>query len=324
MNINVSNDLDTGDLDNFEAFYLKHVVNNYPYSGSITARQYINSHLKGYDPKGLFTKRRTIWKCCVGHDVVGFSLATEKRGKSVKFGPTAIKPEYRDQGIGSLFKLELERIYRENGFRKAYCTVGLNNWGAVSYLRDLGYRIEVHFKDHFRFKYDEVVLGKYLLEAPTDSLSNEYDFDLSSADTIDRKIFETISTYCDEVDKTMIDQLKDSFADDLSKDEITFSQKRRKLFADDASGEMVIAIPKRGHCVKLLPILNAENVIRLKAFFFTIEDYLKQRGYEKSYVLCENNRDVINAYRALKFVVEGIVSEPYKPKCDLVVVSRFH
>ena len=192
MDINVSKELTSSDLDEFETFYLEHVVDNYPYSSSITARQYIESHLTGEDPRGLFTKKRTIWKCLVDGNIIGFSLATEKRGGSVKFGPTALSPEYRSRGLGSMFKRKLERIYGQAGFRKAYCTVGLDNQNAVAYLRELGYRIEVHFKDHFRFRYDEVVFGKYLLESSNDNPNNKCNIDLSTADAVDRKIFESI------------------------------------------------------------------------------------------------------------------------------------
>lgn len=324
MDVTISNLLDANDLVDFQKLYIEHVVNNYPFSSSITAQQYIDNHLIGEDPNGLFTKRRVIWKCSIKDNVLGFCLATEKRGGSVKFGPTIIKPELRKKGWGTKFRLGLEEKYRNSGFRKSYCTVGLNNSDTISYLLKIGYRIEVHFKDHFRMGYDELVLGKYLNKNHS-PIQTTYEHPFSQINDLPfkRKFFNVVSNYCTEYDHHMFETFSHSISDEMSKDEIIFSKKRRKIFFTKESDNFLVAIPKRGHCVKLFPFMNTNETIQYNDLLFQAMNFFTQLDFHKFYVLLENNETLINYYRNLDFTIEGFISEPYKSNGDLLALSLF-
>lgn len=97
----VSAELNGQDFELFRSLHAESISHLYPYSSALTAESFIRQHQDRIDRSGYFTLRKTIWKAVYKNCSAAFTVVTEKRGGSIKFGPTMVVPCFRNQGVGS-------------------------------------------------------------------------------------------------------------------------------------------------------------------------------------------------------------------------------
>jgi len=131
----------------------------------------LDSHTRGSDPTGYFTIRKKVW--ALAHEerseMLAFTVASEKRGGSVRFGPTVVLPEYQGLGLYTVLTRLREQLYSSRGFRKWYCTCPENCTKIRLTLSKQGYMTEAILREQFRVGTNELVIGK--LTTRTEPLS---------------------------------------------------------------------------------------------------------------------------------------------------------
>ncbi|OLD76524.1 MAG: hypothetical protein AUI33_04845, partial [Ignavibacteria bacterium 13_1_40CM_2_61_4] len=126
------------------------------------AESLVASHAGG-EQHGLLTIRKTIHVFERSGERIGYTVATEKRGGSVKFGPTVIDLPSQGHGFAVSGRARLEESYKARGFRKAYSTIPDTHHEALIYLLKAGYHVEAHLRSHYSRDHGEFVVGKRLL-----------------------------------------------------------------------------------------------------------------------------------------------------------------
>jgi GNAT superfamily N-acetyltransferase len=319
MPISITSDLNEDDFDYFRLLHAESISFLYPFSTVLTADAFIQSHKLQRDPLGYFTLRKTIWKGIYNNINVAFTVITEKRGGSIKFGPTIVAPEFRNRGIGSEFRLTIEKQYADLGYRKAFSTTNIKNLAAVFYVTRIGYRIEAHLRDHFELGKDELVLGKKLQpKKRLKSLSVDFD----SLNPVERKLYVSLKKYCNQIDLSFFQNIRNSLTDTPQKNEEFFIKKGRKLFTSSDNNAVALTIPKRGDCVKISPLALSGNSKTDSRLIEDIVSFYKV-DYRKFYTFTTSNSTKMKFLQKLGFVTEGLLSEPYKPDVDMVVMSLF-
>lgn len=321
MNLRITTDLTEEDFNYFITLFEFNVSTWYPYSSQLTANSIISIHKKGIDPNGYFTKRKSIWKLINDENIIlGFSVATEKRGGSVKFGPTMVVKDYRNQGIGSQFRLLLEDHYRKLGYRKVYLTTNSSNTAVLSYLMKLGYKIELHLKQHYTIKDDEIVLSKFLnADINFEQIKNEKVINNSS---FNKLVIDYLLKYYDEVDEDFFNNLERTISCEFIKTEQSFIDKQKIKFDFTEDEFFAIVSPKRGGCIKICPLVfsgdrnnDTKNIKKLLNSFDTNQ-------YHKFYtfVPIEKNYDR-KLLEFCGFKIEGVFRKPYKKDVDMFIIS---
>lgn len=315
----VSQELCKSDLILFHDLHHKFISQLYPYSSSKTAESFVNSHNKNYEEHGYFTLRKKIWKCIVNNIVVGFTVVSEKRGGSIKFGPTIIVPEFRGQGVGSSFRNLIEKEYEAFGYRKSYSTTNFNNVSAINYILRIGYTIEAHLKDHYEIGKDELVLSKFL--KPKKKLLQNSGI-LGEISSTEKLMYDNLSEYCENIDSTFFSNIRNSLIDSLKKDERLFVNKNRKIFVVN-NFAIALTIPKRGGCVKISPLLLSNNKIENEKLIDQVFSFYK-KYFHKIYTLIPmSSKETIAFLEGFGFFIEGSILEPYKKGAHLLILSRF-
>ncbi|MDR2652368.1 MAG: hypothetical protein LBC68_08670 [Prevotellaceae bacterium] len=185
-----------------------------------TAESIIEKHKLGVDNNGYFTKKKTIWKGLdESNNIVAFTVVSEKRGGSIKFGPTIVDKTKIRQGIGSNFRLLVENYYQNLGYRKAYSTTNIKNYPAIYYILKIGYKIELHLQKHYSKYSDELVLSKML--NPT--CRNEK---ISQIQNISKYIANYMTTYYDEIDDAFFENINKTATTNHSFTEDCFVEKK--------------------------------------------------------------------------------------------------
>ena len=321
----VSCDLTEKDINRFINLFVDNISVFYPCSTDLTAKAIVEVHKLNYDPKGYFTKRKKIWKAlAVDGSVLGFTVVTEKRGGSIKFGPTIVEEKFRSQGIGSSLRLMLEDIYSNLGYRKSYSTTNTKNIPAIFYLTKIGYVIEAFLKDHYEMGSNEIVLAKKLspnkicISVPQE----EFKQFLSSNLGTDINILDKLSNYYDELDKSFLENITKCLTNQLDTSENFFINKSKVIFTVENKC-LAVTSPKRVGCVKASPIIFSESEEKNRRLINDIILFYEQ-NYHKIYTLIplELTKN-IKLLKYLGFNIEGIINEPYKKDVDMIVMSYF-
>lgn len=320
----ISNILSDSDLALFLSLFESEINARYPFSSRMTALAFKESHLTMRESFGYFSLAKKIWKGIDsnGH-ALGFTVATEKRGGSVKFGPTLILSGKRNLGIGSQLRRLVEDIYQANGFRKAYSTTNLSNRAGLMYLLKIGYKVELHLQNHFEIGKDELVLSRFLKSSQPKPISQT----TTSSDSMpadltfeERRMWSDIENDFD-IDATYVNSIRNNLREELCFTEGAFKNKLGKLFVSPCRNCIALAIPKRGGCVKLFPIVlsGSSNVDT-----GLITDVCRYSGsaIHKLYTLVPARRTgKIRMLKAIGFFAEGLIREPYKRGVDVIHMS---
>jgi GNAT superfamily N-acetyltransferase len=312
----VTTDLSIDDRYLFRGWFVAEIGRRYPLSTEITADWLLNLTKQATDPAGYFTLRKTIWKAeGIDGETLGFTVATEKRGGSIKFGPSLVASEHRNKGVGRALRLAVEEKYKARGFRKAYSTTNLRNAPGIYYLTGAGYAIEGHLRSHYQAGVDEVVLGKLLANAPSPSAS--------SGTEIGSVLLRRLQPYYDGLDSSFEESIfRVSGAETGLHDETFYTTKRKVLFGDP-TGSFCVTTPKREGAVKLGPVL-ANDQSGLRNLVREVTEFYESRGARKLYCIVpfQESWMVLNL-RSAGWDLEGALREPYRPYCDMAVLSLF-
>jgi hypothetical protein len=188
------------------------------------------------DPAGYFTLRKVIWKTEDDDgQSLGFTVATEKRGGSIKFGPSLIAVEHRNRGVGQALRLAVENYYRKRGFRKAYSTTSINNYPGIYYLVGVGYSIEAHCRSHYQQGVDELVLGKLLRKTRI----------LSTSVSDSSVLLQRLTPYYDELDQSFEESIFRASAVVASLQDESFYTAKRKILFGEPENNFCVTTPKR-------------------------------------------------------------------------------
>lgn len=320
----ITSNLTEKDFEYFIKLFEFNISTLYPFSSKLTAKSIIETHKTGFDPNGYFTKFKTLWKL-VSEDglTLGFSVVTEKRGGSVKFGPSIVVKDYRHQGYGSVLRTLLEDHYRELGYRKSYLTTNATNTNAFSYLLKIGYKIELHLKQHYTKADDEIVLSKFLNENQ-DFKYSKPELSKEIINDFGEYVTEYLAENYEEIDNTFYNNLTKSISSEFIKTEESFIKKNKIKFEFKEDNFFAITSPKRGGCIKISPLVlsgsetnDLKNIEKIVSFF-------QSSLYHKFYTFIPVNRvydrKILEKYG---FIIEGVFREPYKKGVDMFIVSLF-
>ncbi len=316
--IKISKNINQKDEEIFVELHSKIISNKYPFSKQKTAHSFIQNHKDNFDKKGYFTKNKTIWKITDNSDVCGYTVVSEKRGGSIKFGPTMIIPERQNKGYGGKIRKMVEDYYCNIGYRKAYSTTNLDNKPAIFYITKIGYKIELHLENHFEKNKDELVLSKFL--NPTKSLKYNSTIDFDNLNEVEKSIYEEVSLYCDDIDNIFFDNIRASLSNMNIINELLFINKKKKIIQSTNHKAIAITTPKRGGCIKLSPLVLSLNNDDNDYLFKKIISYYKG-NFHKLYTLIPLHH--ISILKKFGFFIEGIIREPYKENVDLIIMSKF-
>ncbi|HEX5720840.1 MAG TPA: GNAT family N-acetyltransferase [Thermoanaerobaculia bacterium] len=264
---------------------------------------------------GYFTLRKTIWKAVDEHGAaIGFTVVTEKRGGSVKFGPTLVAPTHRSQGIGRSLRKAAEGHYAALGFRKAYSTTHLKNIPGIYYLTAIGYRIEAHCRSHYQQGVDELILGKQLSPARPPAPPTAH----SSSLLLDR-----LAPHYDGLDEVFEQHLFASATSDAQLESEAAHASKQKVVFGQPSGNFCVTTPKRIGAIKLGPLL-ATDTSGLRGMLNDVATYYRARQARKLYCIVPVDENwIVQELRLLQWQPEGTLREPYRPLCDMAILSLF-
>lgn len=320
MNLRISNILTSSDFESFKALFQESITPLYPNSTEKSANSIIEKHKLGIDPDGYFTIRKTLWKGISNEDeTIAFSVISEKRGGSIKFGPTIVNKSKRGKGIGASFRSLIENEYSSRGFRKSYSTTNLTNLPAILYILKIGYKIELHLKNHYSKNADELVLSKSIGES--NSSLNSSTTDLPD---VPEFVANYMLKYYDGIDKLFFYNIEKTLTDRFDLSEDFFINKQKHKFLDNTKNLYAIVTPKRGGCAKISPlILNADSSVNNDFIKSLLEQY-QDTEIHKFYTFIPIGRtNEIEILKSNGFYAEGIISEPYKIGVDLIILSYF-
>lgn len=296
------------------------------------AESIIESHEKGEDPHGLLTVRKTIHVFASSGSRIGYSVVTEKRGGSVKFGPTVIERGFQGRGFALEGRKLLEELYRRRGFRKAYSTIPDSHQEALTYLLKAGYRVEAHLKAHYSRDHGEFVVGKRLGRrgtdtgpAPATGVRQErvvVSPDVPPESEIKAFIASQLSQHYDGLD--------DGFVSELShpRQEAPQEAKPRTTLFAKAGADLVglcVVSGKRGGSVKLGPVEGVDDPKVVGSLFDKSEEF-SRRAFDarKLYAVVPVIRRMYGEELEKRgFEIEGLLAEPYRSGIDMFVYSKF-
>jgi hypothetical protein len=307
----------------------------------------IKSHREGFDIYGYFTLKKEIWVLRERGFVLGYLVATIKRGGSVKIGPQFMLHEYQQKGLGSEFRDMIETHLARRGFRKVYVTLPANAYHILEWDIGRGFRIEAHLKRHFNTAHDELVLGKSLhLKRMNPMNLNESIPENGKAihKTRDRAYFELgcLDDRFNTQFKKMVmdlmpinyDQIDEQFAINIcsatKRTEESFRKKGKVVTIAKINKKLLssaVLTPKRGGACKISPLLiypqyqRREVINELLIYSEEISQNILRcrRVYT---ILPLNETRVIGVFRDRGFLSEGILREPYRTKVDTIIMGK--
>ncbi|WP_338599597.1 ribosomal protein S18-alanine N-acetyltransferase [Sulfolobus tengchongensis] len=127
-------DATEADLNQIYEIESKSFDNPYPYS-----------LLRAY----LFLASKLYLVAKNGDKVVGYVIGIIQYGYRGHIVSIAVKPEYRNQGIGSELLNEIEQRFKQNGARYSYLEVSISNLSAISFYYTNGYIISYLRKNYY-------------------------------------------------------------------------------------------------------------------------------------------------------------------------------
>lgn len=135
----------------------------YPETGEPYAHELLTlSGVYGTNP----ATRKVILGGYMSRELVGFTVATPKRGHRVKFGPTVVFPRLRGLGVASILRTAGERHFARMGFEYAYSTCREDNYAARSYVVKSNYHLVGRLEGQYSPGITELVYAKQLLGRP--------------------------------------------------------------------------------------------------------------------------------------------------------------
>lgn len=322
----------------FSELCSEYIGANYDDIDETFAENIVAAHEKGFDPLGYFTKTKSIWVLDQKGSMLGFLVATEKRGGSVKFAPGIMKPKFQRKGFGTVMWKEVEKIYCKKGARKIYNHAPLRRFDLFKWVVSLGLRMEAHLIEQYRPGQDEYVAGRFLQETKTTAplpilpgkRKNEVKLKIREYEDGDQKeisalLLEEMPRWYDEIDQNFVDSIITA----IPRFKDSFRKKGKRVFIVESKEEIVaatVATPKRGGAVKLVPFIVRRDMNSREMgeqLLQHVQKHMEGPETRKLYTLLPLVDFVsTQAFRSLDFKIEGLVREPYKNGIDNIFLGK--
>lgn len=309
----------------YNKFVKPHYLDSEDYASFV-----LSIHNQRRDRLGYLSKAKTIWSLLHNREPLGFTVVTEKRGGSIKFGPTVLRPTAQGQQMGTAFRILVEQRYPNA--RKAYNTLPDYNWAALRYVLQAGYRVEAHLRDQYRVGTGEFVVGK-VLRPTTYSIKSDYSGYVDGCIVIRDSSFLPPSVICSLAEKFLAkqyDEIDSNFVESLllaTQAPPQFSSKFKKVLVALRGGEpigLIIATPKRGGALKCSPLaVQAEDVDSMRRLLASAVESFPDKALRKVYLhIPLSSHWMVDTALSLGFLVEGVLREPYREGLDFAVLGR--
>jgi ribosomal protein S18 acetylase RimI-like enzyme/N-acetylglutamate synthase-like GNAT family acetyltransferase len=319
----------------FRKLCLDYIGANYDDIDETFANNILIAHEKGYDPLGYFTKTKSIWVLDREGEMLGFLVATEKRGGSVKFAPGIMKPQFQKKGLGTIMWRNVENIYLNKGARKIYNHAPLRRTDLFKWVVTLGLKVEAYLVEQYRPAQDEYVAGKFLREpkatlpqitlpeeqkiAPKITIREYQDGDQQGISTL---LLEEMPRWYDEIDQNFVESIITA----IPRFEESFRKKGKRVFVVESREEIIavtVVSPKRGGAVKLVPFTMRPDMNSCEIGERLLRYIQKKVDARKLYALVPTTDLVsVQTFRSLGFRVEGLLREPYKSGVDNIFLGN--
>ncbi len=324
-------ELDEDEADDFRALALQYVGKWYDEIDRSFPDRILETHRRGHDRFGYFTLTKKVYTVLHEGEVAGYTVVTWKRGGSVKFGPTLLKLEFQNLGLGPRIRRVLDDHLAAKGARKSYSTIPDTHLIAVRYLIKSGHRIEGHLRQHYTPEHDDLVFGR-ILKPQAPSKHPKPPTRRTGADLLILDEVGELDSFTDFLMKAMpawYDGIDETFAKSVVTaqtrfDEGDLSEKGKKVFIGLDGSDIVVALIcsiKRGGAVKLSPLVSIVEVEAARLVLEAAEKYfVSLNRVRKLYSLVPlTDVDLASLFRDRGYQAEGILREPYRPGIDMIV-----
>lgn len=328
--------------NNFITFITNSIKDSYDEIDENFAKRLIEIDKMGYDEYGFFTLGKDIWIVFYDETPIGFEVITRKRGGSIKLGPTYLLPEYRGKGFAKVMIEIICDKYIKDGIRKVYVTAPISNYStAVLDYSKLNFKLEAILCKNYSKNSSERVCGKIfnvknnnekmcvrvkqgskLIKKIVKNRLSEIDFE-----KLNDFVYNNMRYYFNDIDRTFTKTIVDASNEE---NKLIYEHKGKDSFIvldGDEIECLVVATPKRGGNYKVSPFLisdsylNENNIIKLVKKIEKSAYLLKRR---KISIFVPTGEVVIaNTLSLEHYFCEGILKEPYKENCDIIVFSKF-
>lgn len=333
----VSNEIET-----FKSLIRTEIASRYAEIGEDFAENILNINNLGSDPNGFLTIGKEVLAIeNKNNELVGFTVLTYKRGRSVKSGPTILLENYRNHGLGKVVRQIIEDRVINHGASKIYCTCPANTSPILSLLLSCNYRIEGHLKNQYSDTTDELVLGKELRETqifhglPKRILSNPGHVsnhedstgkDLS-AEAAELLPYAGIQIPIKTISKILKNSLHKNRQPFTKSFQATYPLKPRQIIfvwsANKLIGISIISL-KRGGSARAILAIKSTHTPTIDKLINAIIDACNA-AYRKKIYIIHPVEDIIIAQRLrlTGFVIEGILRSPYFGGQDSAIYSHW-
>lgn len=284
------------------------------------------------DPEGYFTMRKRLFTLWIAGSPVAFTVATVKRGGSVKIGPTAVAEQWRRQRLASHLRDLVEESLFAEGARKLYMTVSARNHAALEFNLGRGFQVEGVLRGQYRPDAAELVLGKFPRLTHPDRVvppSTGRAVGAGAVALVDAPSVDLVRSYLEPRMSDLYDGVDPSFFDAVvlacRSHRQTYARKGKRVFVvtdgDTVSG-LAVYVPKRGGSSKLSPFFaeSAEAATHLheRVLEYAIVDK-RRRLYVHVPVAMPF---LVTVLHRLGYSVEAVLREPYRHGVDVVSLGR--
>ena len=328
--------------EDFVSFVTNSIKDNYDEIDESFAKRLIEIDKKGFDDYGFFTLGKDIWICFYNDELMGFEVITRKRGGSIKLGPTYLLPEYRGKGFAKEMIQQICDEYVKNGIRKVYVTAPISNYStAVLDYCKLNLNLEAILCKNYSKNSSDRVCGKIFrtkgnndsmivrIKQGTNLIKEIYINKLSKInfEKLNDFVCKNMQLYFNDIDATFTKTIIEASCEE---NKLIYEHKCKDSFIvleNDEIECLVVATPKRGGNYKVSPFLindsylNENNIMKLVKEIEKSATLLERR---KISIFVPAGEIVISNTLSLEnYFCEGILREPYKENCDIIVFSKF-
>lgn len=323
-----------GEIPLFRKLVLNYVGKFYDDIDNSFVDKIMDCTVDGRDRHGYFTKSKTVFTIMHQGTPIGHTVLTEKKGNSMKTGPTILFEDYRGQGIGTSFRSFLDDYLKAEGYRKVYCTCPDTNLPTMRYLTKSNYRIEAHSFNQYNNRNGELVFGKLLVDRGVRDpvfKRGDYKVDKITRNMLSEAKFRrhfkgAFGRYFFRIDDSFGLSLVRAICD-LSPEDM-FTKKQKVVFVahqGNVPHTLLVFSPKRGGVFKLTFVIKSSVAGSIRS---TISYALEQlrRDYEVRKVFTSfpvHDKLVYHVFRSLDFGLEGLLTQPYSEGVDFVQLAKF-
>lgn len=318
------------DYEEFRELVLDNIGRQYDDIDESFAKHIFESTIANYDKFGYFTIRKNVYKIIAGRKKIGYTTITEKRGGSVKTGPTVFFQRHRHKGYGQSLRKLVEQLYALKGYRKVYCTCPDTNIEAYNYLVRAGYKIEAHLKEQYKTGQNEIIFGKLLCRPKVRSFrirrtSNpiiRISTKIENQDDFNSFLRRNFGFFYLQADDSFIRGILAALRRYEKRD---YYLKGKKVFCGygEDLNSVVICSPKRGASVKLSPVIMTRDRPSIEKLVFHIERYFKRDNNRKVYLtLPIYDTSLYFTFIDIGYEIEGVLRSPYQDGIDMVSLGK--